>query len=351
MPPSRKINKTSEKKPLLLLKNDVIFKMVFGDEKNKSILRAFLMAVLDLPPEEYDEITISDPHLRAESPDGKLSILDLYIKTKEGKQIDVEIQVARTPFIKERITGYTGKMLAAQLNAGDEYKEIKKVIAIVILDYNLVSDSEHFHNQYVLYDPQTGSLFTDVMEIHTLELKKLPGLSEEDKKEYDKKKKQQIYWLRLIKAEQEEEIEMLATKVPEIGEAYEVMKRLSLDEEMRLLYESREKAIRDEQARLYGARQEGIEIGQERGIKIGIEIGQERGIEIGQERGIEIGREENRREAIEVARNLFKMGFSVERVTQVTGKLTVTELEELQRQTALSEKPKPTGRRKVSPPA
>ena len=38
-----------EEKPLLLLKNDVIFKKVFGDEKNKAVLTAFLMAVLDLP--------------------------------------------------------------------------------------------------------------------------------------------------------------------------------------------------------------------------------------------------------------------------------------------------------------
>jgi hypothetical protein len=40
-----------EEKSLLFLKNDVIFKMVFGDEKNKAILKAFLMAVLDLPPD------------------------------------------------------------------------------------------------------------------------------------------------------------------------------------------------------------------------------------------------------------------------------------------------------------
>ena len=127
---------------------------------------------------------------------------------------------------------------------------------------------------------------------------------------------QQIYWMRLIKANQEEEIEMLATKVPEIEEAYKVMKRLSQDEEVRLLYESREKAIRDEQARLYGAREEG-----------------------------------KRDEAIEVARNLFKMGFSVEQVTQVTTKLTVREAEELQGQTALPEKSKSTKRRKVPSPA
>ena len=296
----REKNITSEEKSLLLLKNDVIFKMVFGDEKNKSILRAFLTAILDLPPEEYDEISITDPHLRIESPDGKLGILDLFIKTKEGKQIDVEIQVTRTPFMKERITSYTGKMLAVQLKSGDEYKEIKKVIAIVILDYNLVSDSDYFHNKYVLHDPKTGSLFTDVMEIHTLELKKLPDLPEENRKIAE-----QIYWLSLIKAEREEEIEMLATKVPEIGDAYEVIKRLSQDEEVRLLYESREKAIRDEQARLYGARREGRREGHREGR-----------------------REGERDKAIEVTRRTLEMGMSVAQAAKIAG-LTISEAEEV----------------------
>jgi hypothetical protein len=44
---------------LLPLKSDVIFRMVFGDSRNKSILRDFLTAVLNLPAEEYDEIDIS----------------------------------------------------------------------------------------------------------------------------------------------------------------------------------------------------------------------------------------------------------------------------------------------------
>jgi len=133
--------------------------------------------------------------------------------------------------------------------------------------------------------------------------------------------------MNLINAEREEEIEMLATKVPEIGEAYKIMKRLSQDEEMRLLYDSREKAIRDEQARLYGAREEG----------------RQEGIEI----GIGIGREEVKRNEAEVVRNLFKMGFGVEQAKRAAATLTVSEIEEIQRQMVLADKPKSTKRRKV----
>jgi predicted transposase/invertase (TIGR01784 family) len=45
------------------------------------------------------------------------------------------------------------------------------------------------------------------------------------------------------------------TRLREIEEAHAVLKKFSEDEAMSLLHESREKAIWDEQARLYGATQ------------------------------------------------------------------------------------------------
>ncbi|MDR2175933.1 MAG: Rpn family recombination-promoting nuclease/putative transposase [Synergistaceae bacterium] len=315
-------------KPLLHLKNDIIFKMVFGDAKNSRILKAFLLAVLDLPEEEYDVLEIMDTHLRAARPDEKLGILDVRIQTKAGKHLDLEIQLARTPFLKERITAYAGKMLGTQLSVGKKYTEMKKVIAIVILDYDLIEENDSFHNTYLLYDAKTKSLFTDIMEIHTLEMRKLPkGL--EDRPETDEKTRQQLLWLKFIRAEEEEEIKMLAAQVPEIGEAYEELKRLSRSERVRLLYESREKAILDEQARKYMAHKEGEAIGRAEGEAIGIVKGRAEGEAI----GIEKGRAEGeaigeRKKAIETARNLLKMGLSVEMTTQGTG-LSEEEVQEL----------------------
>lgn len=252
-----------DKNDLLPLRNDMIFKKLFGDTRNKHLLRAFLLSVLDLPEEEYDVIEIIDPHLRGDFPDEKLGILDVHIKTKNGKQIDVEIQVARTPYMQERITAYAARMLTSQLGIGEKYSELKKVISILILDYDLIHDSDFFHNRYMLYDARTKSLFTSIIEIHALELPKVPV--ETDDAQNDKKTAQEILWLQLIRARGEDEVKMLAAKSPEIKEAYTVLKKLSEDERIRLLYESREKAIRDEQARLYGATKEGFEKGIQEG--------------------------------------------------------------------------------------
>jgi hypothetical protein len=47
-------------------------------------------AVTGLLADEFDEIKISDPHLRRFDAQDKLSILDLKLRTKSAKVIDVE---------------------------------------------------------------------------------------------------------------------------------------------------------------------------------------------------------------------------------------------------------------------
>ncbi|MDR2610786.1 MAG: Rpn family recombination-promoting nuclease/putative transposase, partial [Clostridiales Family XIII bacterium] len=43
---------------ILTPRNDYLFKRLFGDEKDKDILAAFLKTVLDVPADDYDEIEI-----------------------------------------------------------------------------------------------------------------------------------------------------------------------------------------------------------------------------------------------------------------------------------------------------
>jgi predicted transposase/invertase (TIGR01784 family) len=56
-------------------KNDVVFKLLFGDQRNGDLLIDFLKAVIQLPAEDYAEITVVDPHLLRKHPDKKLGIL------------------------------------------------------------------------------------------------------------------------------------------------------------------------------------------------------------------------------------------------------------------------------------
>jgi hypothetical protein len=65
---------------LLPLKNDLIFKLVFGDQRYAEIIRAFLIAALDIPAKEYGDLQIIDPHLERDAPEDKLGILDVRIQ-------------------------------------------------------------------------------------------------------------------------------------------------------------------------------------------------------------------------------------------------------------------------------
>jgi len=72
----------------------------------------------------------------------------------------------------------------------------------------------------------------------------------------------------------------MANKNEYIGEAYNTLVNLSADEQKRLEYEAREKAIRDYNAAISYAQKQGEQIGEARGEARGIEIGESRTIRI-----------------------------------------------------------------------
>jgi len=231
---------------LLSPRSDLVFKLIFGDQRNVDILTAFLKSVLDLPEDEYDRLTIVDPHLKPDFNGDKSGILDIKIHTKSGKIIEAEMQISNIPQMRERIVFYAAKMITEQIGKGGKYNVIKRVISIVITDYRLIPENERYHNRYRLVDPDTGSQFTDLLEVDVLELPKLPG---DDNTELWE-------WMMFLKSERKEDLSMLEKRNPQIRKAVAVLKELSQDERTRLLYEEREKARRDMMSRLDGAIQE-----------------------------------------------------------------------------------------------
>ena len=86
--------------------------------------------------------------------------------------------------------------------------------------------------------------FTNLTEINTLELSKLPQ---------DTDSSELWYWMKFIKSDDEEVLNMLAQRNPQMSKAVGVLKELSADERTRMLYEQREIARRDMVSRTEGA--------------------------------------------------------------------------------------------------
>jgi predicted transposase/invertase (TIGR01784 family) len=240
---------------LLSPRIDAVFKRLMGDADDTSPLIGFLQAALDLPEEDYARVQLLDPHVKGDAPDDKLGILDVRLETATGKQIDIEIQLAAIPEMPERLMFYLGRMVTGQVGRGEGYGNIKRSICILIADYVQIPEVADYHNRYRLYNPDNGSLFTDLLEVDTLELPKLP-------KEADGSRL--CWWGKFFRATEEEEFDMLAEKDKAIGVAVGRLKELSRDESLRMLAESRQIAQWDEESRMRGAKQEGLVEGQQR---------------------------------------------------------------------------------------
>lgn len=278
---------------LLKRTNDLVFKSIFGDVRHVNVLRGFLLQVLDLPESEYDKIEVVNPFEYPDIIDGKLGILDVKLHTKSSHVLDIEMQVGNMSDMRNRAVYYTSKMVAEQLIKGDEYRNLRRSISIVIAAQGkIVTDNERYINQYRFRTKTGDSEISDRAEINILELDKLP---------YQSDNTELWDWCRFLKTDSEGEIEMLAQSNVAIREAVGVLKHLSMDEKMRMMAESREKFWRDQRSREKTAREEGIAIGEKKGRKS---------------------------EQVQIARKLIEIGLDVKQIEIATG-LSIGEIEKL----------------------
>ncbi|WP_010259230.1 Rpn family recombination-promoting nuclease/putative transposase [Treponema primitia] len=268
------------KKPMLKIMVDYVFKLIFGDQRNIDILAGFLKAALNLPEAEYDSLSIVDPNLKREFADDKAGVLDVKIHTKTGIVIDVEIQVSAYGGLRKRLTEYAVKMVTEQIKRGENWKQANRVVCIIIINDILIPEEKDYYNRYALLNRETGTEFTDLLEINTLELPKLPKQSDGS----------DLYmWSQFFTSETEEDFMMVAEKDPVIKKAVATLMELSEDERERLLAESREKFLYDQ----YHREKESYE------------------------KGLSTGREEAYQEKLESARKLKARGFSGDEISGI----------------------------------
>ena len=92
-------------------KVDVVFKQIFGAEKNKAILISFLNAVLDWTGErEIVAVEILNPYLEQENINDSYGILDIKVQLDNGELVDVEMQIGDRADMERRSTFYICRM-------------------------------------------------------------------------------------------------------------------------------------------------------------------------------------------------------------------------------------------------
>lgn len=245
-------------------KIDVVFKELFIRER--SLLKNFISDVLDIPFESILDITLTNPEMPSDYSDGKLVRLDLSVRLRKSDNketlINVELQVNSQSYFKKRTLFYWSKLYTSELQSGESYSNLKRTICINILDFN-ITKKQNYHTEIIAADKETGEQFTDLMSIHFFELRKVKsGLDVNDRK---------AMWMQLIKADTEEELNMIKnTNIPAMEQAVQVIFDMSADTALRERARLREKALHDEASALQGAKEEGIAIGEAKGIEKGL---------------------------------------------------------------------------------
>ena len=301
--------------PIVKLKLDVIFKRVFGDENNTDIIAAFLSALLEIPRESIEKITLNNVEMAPEYLEQKFSRLDMKMDV-DGKTVNVEMQVNYEPDFRERTLFYWSKLYSEELKTGDEYGSLKRTVCINLIDFNLF-DCEDYHSQFSVMENSRHEVLTDKLSIHFFELKK--------SRKYHKNSPMDE-WLDLINAETEGDLMEIqnSTVIPEVNKTILIIRNLSGDEKIRQEAYYREKRLHDEATALGHARREGIAQGRAEGRAEGLTQGRAEGLTQGRAEGLTQGRAEGltqgRAEAIhEMKQRMRDRGMTDDEIRAILG--------------------------------
>ena len=258
---------------IMLPKIDFAFKELM---RNDYVRKGFLSAVLNIQDTLIKSTVLMNTNLPRVHDDEKQGILDVRLTMNDDTEIDIEIQLAYMRAWADRSTFYVSKMLVEQVGINRNYTNIKKCVGISLLDFNYIKGTDKFHTVFHLREDDENIKYTDILEIHVVELPKLPP-KDDGTDLYD--------WIRFIKAEEKEEFEMLAKQSNYLTMAYKTLTEISADKQKRLEYDARQKALYDYNTMMIESRERGIAEGIARGRAEGIVKGRAEGEAIGITKG------------------------------------------------------------------
>jgi len=307
-------NDTNQKKKLLPLTSDVIFKAVFSRPGNEDILKSLLEAILDI---YIKEVQVQNTELPVDSFDNKAGVMDIKVRIDEDIICDIEMQVKNVWNIDHRSTYYISKNLSSEMRRGDDYKAVKKSIGINLLAFEFYKRNSYRSIAHMKFEKTKKEEYIDMgytdedeiattdLEMHFIELPKFIKKAPEPKTKLEQ-------WLYFI-AGREEKMKDIEERVKEIEKAEKVLEELSADKEAWNLYEARDRAMRDYNSGMRYAKEQGWNEGMESGIKRGEQIGLKKGIQ---------------KSKIEIAKKMIEKGIPIENICEITN-LTKEEIEKI----------------------
>jgi len=219
-------------------RNDLVFKLLLTRPESHDVLVYVLNAVIRPSPPIRTARAIPG-RFDADRPDAKEIVFDVRAVLENGSEVDVEMQCRRVRAIRERLVYYGVRPLSQQLQAGDGYEALRPSIVIAFLAYDELDD-DLFHHRFRLADAELNTELTRLLEIHTIELRKLGHLDASEAMRHDPL----VVFARLLVAETEQDREEIAKEADAMSQAVKILNTLATDDEIRRVAEDREARIK-----------------------------------------------------------------------------------------------------------
>ncbi|MDR1013132.1 MAG: Rpn family recombination-promoting nuclease/putative transposase, partial [Lactobacillales bacterium] len=212
--------------------DDLLFKLVFGDKRNKKALIHLLSSIVGF---RIADVDIRKTEMTPDFIGGKESRLDVLATDEKGRYYNIELQKQNDLNMRERSLFYWSEIFYKQLEKGELYNSLRKTICINILEFKLIDDEKFWHT-YHMREDETYELLTDLAEIHFLELPKMQKFS---------KKNPVTWWLEYLKNPHSKTVEQIGEFEPVIKEAVKMFDVITSDKKTQELLRLKEKGKRD----------------------------------------------------------------------------------------------------------
>ena len=232
----------------LNLKNDIVFKAFFARKGNEEFLVDFLKALLKI---DIQKIVIKEEvGLQQLSSQEKGGRLDIQAILNDGVIVNIELQIQNERNIRQRTTLYSSKVLAREIAKGTKYEDIKQVIMVNILDYELLGFEEYISETAIVLEKHREYEVLKGIKWYFVELPKF-------RKAHPDMNEKINQWLAFIDDYDKEVVKMAEKNNKTIERARFEMNYLTGDAAVRRLAELREKWDMDRNSDIYWAKEDG----------------------------------------------------------------------------------------------
>lgn len=260
--------------------NDAYFKYVLASPERKNLTVSFLNAVLSYQPDENEEpviiedVEFLDRETVPLSEHDKIPRFDMFARSLDGRFFHVEVQNIPEKHFTKRSLYYAFLDYTNQLRKGMSYSELKPVIFIGIMNFDLLgtsSDSREWYTLHKFMNVKTHKNNFDDVSFHMIEIPVLRRHFKKSGAVPDSKLEELLCFWGCRKGDKYMNalVDEIAEKNSDVAEMLELEKLFRMDPLLIRRYLIEERAHQDYLLNMKDAREEGREEGLEEGLEKG----------------------------------------------------------------------------------